>query len=197
MSNKLNITGHLEIYKQYKDGTTELVFDDPNVITKGMGIGLSFLFTASGSNSILDYRIDRFQLGVSGASSLQVSSTQTLSGALSSYEEYGTETDLVLATNNLIASGSDLSGQVFALVPKYHIAKIGKSSVRYTLIVDEDTCNNITRNSQTVYPNEVGLFMKNPTGSANDRSILVAYRYFGEIQKTEEFSLIFRWTINF
>ena len=44
------------------------------------------MFTGSGSNSVLDYQIDRFQLGVSGKPdqhpSLETSSTYSLSGAL-------------------------------------------------------------------------------------------------------------------
>jgi hypothetical protein len=51
---------------------------------------------------------------------------------------------------------------------------------------------------EKVYLTEVGLFMKNPTGNANtNQSILVAYRNFSEIYKTNDFSLIFRWTLNF
>ena len=40
--------------------------------------------------------------------------------------------------------------------------------------------------------------MKNPVGSADPNvSLLVAYRSFSNIVKTNDFSLIFRWTINF
>ena len=59
---EVDITGHLTIIKKYNDGQEEVVFDDHNIIVSGMGVALSYLFTASGSNTILDYQIDRFQL---------------------------------------------------------------------------------------------------------------------------------------
>jgi hypothetical protein len=63
-------------------------------------------------------------------------------------------------------------------------------AAKYTLVLDEDACNDLTLN-------EVGLFMKNPTGAETNKSILVAYRHFSDIAKTRDFSLIFRWTIHF
>ena len=63
---EVGITGHLTIVKKYKDGEEEVVFDDHNIIVSGLGVGLSYLFTGSGSNTIVDYQIERFQLGVSG-----------------------------------------------------------------------------------------------------------------------------------
>lgn len=197
MSNKLNIVGHLEIYKKYKDGKEELIFDEPNVITKGMGVGLSYLFTASGSTSILDYQIDRFQVGLSGSEALQVSSTLSLSSPLSSIEEYGLDSNLFIEQATQVSGSAQIPGQFFALIPASNITKIGKSSVRYTLILDEDACNDLSRDGLPVSLNEIGLFMKNPLGGAQNKSILVAYRSFGEIRKLNDFSLIFKWTINF
>ena len=34
----LDVSGHLEIYKVYEDGTEEQVFNDKNTITSGMGV---------------------------------------------------------------------------------------------------------------------------------------------------------------
>ena len=62
----LGITGHLKIIKKMSTGEEEVLLDDPNIIVSGMGVGLSYLFTASGSDSILDYQIERFQVGISG-----------------------------------------------------------------------------------------------------------------------------------
>ena len=40
--------------------------------------------------------------------------------------------------------------------------------------------------------------MKNPGGqTSHDRSGLVAYRPFNNITKTSDFSLVFKWTLNF
>ena len=68
----VKLSGHLQIAKVYSDGTEELVFDDHNVIVSGMGVGLSYLFTAGGSDNLLDFQIDRFQVGVSGGTALEV-----------------------------------------------------------------------------------------------------------------------------
>ena len=43
----IGITGHLTIIKKFKDGEEEVVFDDHNIIVSGMGVALSYLFTAS------------------------------------------------------------------------------------------------------------------------------------------------------
>jgi len=89
------------------------------------------------------------------------------------------------------------TGRVFAEIPASKVTRINESSVRYTLVVDEEAANGIQRGSQDAGINEIGMFMKNPTGSADDRPILVCYRTFSDIVKTNDFSLIFRWTINF
>ena len=187
---ELGITGHLQIAKSYSDGSEEIVFDDHNIIVSGMGVGLSYLFSTIGSNSILDYQIDRFQVGVSGGPALEVSSTSELSGALASIAEYGTNSNLFLESATQIVNGVDQNNRIFALIPQSKITRINDNSVRYTLVLDEDACNNQTLN-------EVGLFIKNPTGSPVNKSILAAYRYFSDLAKTDDFSLIFRWTINF
>ena len=103
-TDELGIYGHLTIIKRFQDGEEEVVFDDHNVIVSGMGVGLSYMFNGSGSNSVLDYQIDRFQLGVSGkpdqTPSLELSSTYQLSGPLRSIAEYGTGTNLFIELIN-------------------------------------------------------------------------------------------------
>lgn len=193
----LGINGHLTIVKVNRDGSEEILLDDPNIIVSGMGVGLSYLFTGSGSNSVLDYQIDRFQLGVSGPPAGGVtSSINQLSGALSSITEYGTGSNLYIAVRDQIV-GNSLVNIPAAMISKNKITRIGNNSVRYTLVVDEEACNNLTRGGQSMNLNEIGMFMKNPTGNAADRPILVCYRTFSNIRKTSDFSLIFRWTLNF
>ena len=51
---ELGINGHLTIIKKFTDGQEEVVFDDHNIIVSGMGVGLTYLFTGSGSNTVLD-----------------------------------------------------------------------------------------------------------------------------------------------
>ena len=50
----LGVVGHLQIAKVYQDKPEEIVFDDPNVITSGLSVGLTHLFTGSGSNTVID-----------------------------------------------------------------------------------------------------------------------------------------------
>ena len=87
LTNQLGIKGHLTVHKVV-NGQEELVYDEDNVIVSGFGWALSHLYGRVGSESITDYQIDRFKLGVSGYAGLQVSSTNNLSGELSSITEY-------------------------------------------------------------------------------------------------------------
>ena len=192
----IGITGHLTISKRFPDGAEEVVFDDHNIIVSGMGVGLTYMFTGSGSNSVLDYQIDRFQVGVSGPPTGGVTSAiYELSGA-ATLAEYGAGSNLFIAVKDQITNTTTTSNAA-ALIPANKITKIADASVRYTLVVDEEACNSITRDSSDANINEVGLLMKNPTGNTDDRPILVAYRTFSNIRKTSDFSLIFRWTLNF
>jgi hypothetical protein len=89
-----NPTGHLEVWKVYRDGTKELHWTDHNVITSGMGIGLAQLYSASGSDSILDYQILNFQVGTSGDTTNYGVSSYKLQGPLSGVRPYGIQTGL-------------------------------------------------------------------------------------------------------
>lgn len=202
---EIGINGHLTIIKQYTDGQEEVVFDDHNIIVSGMGTGLAALFTGSGSNSVLDYQIDRFQLGTSGRATgvatdvLEVSSTYQLSGALTK-SQYGGGSNLYIEEANLIRpAGSWGANVAFALIPAGKITKISDTAVRYTLVVDEEAANGLVDSAgTTAYLSEIGLLMKNPFGlTGTNSSMLVAYRTFTAIEKTSDFSLIFRWTLNF
>ena len=193
----MGINGHLTIIRRWNTGQEEVLLDDSNIIVSGMGVGLSYLFTGSGSDSVLDYQIDRFQVGVSGPPTGGVtSSIYELSGQLTD-TEYGAGSNLFISVNGQLTNGSLTTDRAFALIPKNKITRIGDSSVRYTLVLDEEACNDLTRDGNDANINEVGMFMKNPTGNTTDRSILVCYRTFSNIRKTSDFSLIFRWTLNF
>jgi len=192
------VYGHLQIEKIWNDGKSEIVFDDHNIIVSGLSVGLSVLFSLSGSNTITDFQLDRFQVGVSGDSDNEVSSTFDLSGALSSTAEYvGTAGNIITVSSTQIKNRVDTADQVFALTPFKQVTRINETSVRYTLILDKESANNITRDGPGGALNEIGLFMKNIRGEADTASILVAYRVFSNQIKTSEFSLVFRWSLNF
>lgn len=193
----LNINGHVTIHKVHEDGQEELIYDDHNVIVEGMGIGLACLFGLSGATSILDYQIDRFQIGVSGGEEREVSSTKTLSGPLSSFLEYvGEDGELFPVSGNMM-QGTTFNGNThwYAAIPAHNITRIGANSVRFTINIDKDSCNNLRTTS--TYLNEIGLFMRNPLGLNPTAPMMVAYKYFSPVRKTQDFALILRWTINF
>lgn len=194
----LDIKGHLVISKVYKSGKEEVVFDDHNIIVSGMGVSLAHLFALSGSDSILDYQIDRFQVGVSGGAVLEVSSTNQLSGPISSLSEYGIDGDILATSAYQVINNSIVSVvKYYGIIPQQNITRIDANTVRYTIVLDENSCNNISRGGASMPLNEVGLFVKNIKNNVIDAPILVAYRHFDNIQKTSDFSLVFRWSINF
>lgn len=195
-----NISGHLQIVKVFKSGEEEILLDDSNIIVSGMGFSLSYLFSeAVGGELVTDYQIGKFQLGVSGPPAGGVTSgINQLSGSLTSIDEYGLGSNLVTETLTLrLDSGNTVAGEIFARIPASKITRIGDSSVRYTLVLDEEACNGLTRGGSDAAINEVGLFVNNPIGLSSEQPVLVAYRTFSDIYKTSDFSLIFRWTINF
>lgn len=195
-----NIHGHLTISKLYPTGNEDVVFDDHNIIVSGMGFGLAYLFSLLGSQTITDYQIDRFQLGVSGSTAAEVSSTFQLSSPLSSISEYvGNSGDLYVFSAIQLKNGVNVTSPTpyFSKIPFSKVTRINESSVRYTIVVDQESCNNLTRLGQSAPLNEIGLFMKNPKGVSPEASVLVAYRKFSNIIKTSDFALVFRWTISF
>jgi hypothetical protein len=197
---ELGVRGYLQIAKVYKDKPEEIVFDDHNVIVSGMGVGLSHFFTGSGADTIVDYQCDRFQVGVSGNDTAG-SAIYQLSGPLSGISEYGVATNFAIVSGYQIENGviSPTKDNVFGFTPFKNVTRVNDTSVRYTIILDEDSANysNYLRGTAGLSLTEIGLFMKNPRGLAEDASILVAYRKFTQILKTSDFSLVFRWTINF
>jgi len=197
---ELDVKGHLTISKLHNDGREEVVFDDHNIIVSGMGVALSHLFALSGSTSVLDYQIDRFQIGVSGATALETYSRTSLSGPLTSIVEYGSDGNVVATSGYQLINNAVVANQTwYGLIPDQNVTRIDDTTVRYTILLDENSCNaeNIIRNSNQMSINEIGLFIRNVKNNDPTAPILVAYRHFDEIKKTTDFSIIFRWSINF
>jgi len=188
---KFTPKGNLEIWKVYPDGTKDLHWADHNVITSGMGVGLAYLYSASGSNSIVDYQILNFQVGVSGDINDYGVSTYKLESPLGGTAAYGVKSFVTEEELQPIQNGSLASSETFVRIPYSNIHKVSKTAVRYTLVLDERTANSDEE------LNEIGLFMRNPTGGASPNPILVAYRPFLPIKKTSFFTLIFLWTLQF
>ena len=188
--------GWLEIIK-VTNGEEEIVFSDKNVVCSGMGVTLASMFSATGVD-VSSYQINLFQLGSSGTSALQVSSTGRLGDALNSAE---------LGTNSLMSldkkSGTIVSGtathtsEAFLALPVGYVDRIDKRTARWNLHIDEATANGHEIN-------EIGMLANNPAETDPLQTWLCAYRFFGDadnankgIWKSDQFSLIFRWTITF
>jgi len=196
---QVNMKGHLTIHKVV-NGEEELLYDEDNVITSGFGWALSHLYGKAGSEVITDYQIDRFKLGVSGDPILQVSSTTDVSGALSSAAEYTGAGDSGLETVSGHRWQNDTAittTNIFARIPFTKVTRVDDRTVRYTIFIDENSCNNLSRDGSEASLNEIGLFIKNPKANATETSVLAAYRYFSNIRKTNNFAIVFRWTISF
>ena len=188
-------TGHLTVYKVYPDEREdELVFSEHNTITSGLSVGLSILFADQGSQSITDYQIRWFQLGVDGDVDDYGVSTSLLGSAIESEGYYNSAgSKLIVETHKLLARGVSLNNRVFAEIPFYAIQKTGPKSIRFTIGVDRNSCNT----TPPLDLNEIGLFMSNPRGLTPLESILVAYRPHSVITKTSDFGLLYKWEINF
>jgi hypothetical protein len=204
----LDVSGHLEIYKVYEDGLEEKVFDDANTITSGMGVGLGLLYAGSGAADITNFQIRYFQLGTLGNTKLtnygvsEVSLVSAL-GQVAGEADYqsGPDSNLPLMAHELMdwngAAKSTTKGTYgntwfFPLISDNSIKRVDLNSVTYILYVGRDACNNLGTSL-----NEVGLFMQNPLGVDPNRSQLCAYRPFNNILKTDDFALVFKWTLNF
>lgn len=196
---ELDIKGHLIISKVYPDQKEEVIFDDHNIIVSGMGIALAHMFAVSGSTSILDYQVDRFQVGVSGVTALESYSTYKLEGPLSSLSEYvGVAGDISVVSGHQIRNNAVVSQtNWYGIIPQHSITRVDDNTVRYTIFIDQDSCNSLTRNGNNMNLNEIGLFVRNIKGGNPTAPILVAYRVFDNVRKTDDFALVFRWSLSF
>ena len=187
-SDTLNPTGHLEILKIYPDGTEELHWSDHNVITSGMGVTLGYLFSETGSSSILDFQLAYAQVGVSGSANYGTSTFKLVSSV--PYSQLSGN-DLIAGTHSQLQNGTTFTDQPFISIAPNNVYRASPTSVRYHIIIPQNALN------LSVPLNEIGLFSKNPRQQSPEESILVAYKSFSNLLKFTDFSLLFRWTIYF
>jgi hypothetical protein len=194
--------GHLEVWKHFPSGDKELHYEEDNVICSGMGATLAEMMDAPLDTPVDNFQIAYFQLGTSGSSEQQVSSTSQLSSILSQ-EDYGTGF-LDISVHDMLSNGAVTAEKPFGVIPANYIKRVSPRRVMYQIVVDERSCNvgegeitNLAGGARQL--NEIGLWSKNPYHSSysTDTSMLCAYRYFKPIYKTDSFILVFRWTIEF
>jgi hypothetical protein len=181
--------GHLEIVKIWNTGQEEIVFSEKNTIVSGMGVGLALMFAGSGSDTIKDYQIGRFQVGTSshttyGASTYELASALTLGN-------YGAAPDIRVSSLSQMVNGNVVTQKAFGVIPFNLTRKVDKTSVQFGIFLGPNTANVASQLK------EIGLFMNNPFKYSPETSILVAYKPFSPIAKTDQFSLLFKWTIIF
>ena len=188
--------GWLEIIK-VTNGDEEIVFSDKNVVCSGMGVTLASMFSATGVD-VSSYQINLFQLGSAGTFDLQVSSTGRLGDALTSLEIGDTSLmSLNKKTGTIVSGVTSHTNESFIVLPVGYVDRIDKRTARWNLHIDENTANGHEIN-------EIGMFANNPAETDPLQTWLCAYRFFGDtansnkgIWKSNQFSLIFRWTITF
>tara|TARA_R110000824_G_scaffold40353_7_gene121114 strand:- start:1320 stop:1937 length:618 start_codon:yes stop_codon:yes gene_type:complete len=196
-------SGHLEIYKIFEDGKEECVFDEANTITSGMGVGLGLLYAGSGSQVMTDFQIRYMQLGTSGQDVVDTYGVSQYSlvsafGQVYGIADYGINSTIPHVSGALMGpdggqlqkTGGQTDKWIKLVISDNAIKRVDLNSVTYILYADRNTCND-----QIV--NEIGLFMENPFAVDPKRSNMVAYRPFINISKTSDFSLLFKWTLNF
>ena len=201
------IRGNVKVTKIYSNGDKELIFDDSNIVTDGLGCSLVNIFTQNGSTDVEDHQIGYFQLGdsrrdLSSVNFFLKNNFYTLSSAFS-LSEYGNESPLMLQTTPQVMVDDDfipandlvyfVSSGLFAKLDRQAYTSFDNSDViKHRITLDEDTAN-----GQSI--RELGLFMKNPDGAkGKDRVILAAYRSLEKpIVKNAEFSVAIDWTFSF
>lgn len=191
----LKPTGHLEVWKIFEDGEEELHFEEKNVITSGMGVGLSYLFAGSGGSQISEFQILNFQLGVGGNTNNYGVSSQGLTTPLTAAqysEDATTGSEVLIESLTPLVNDTAQVAQAFVRIPFSNIQRVTPTSVRFNLVIDSNTANDLANGV-----NEAGLYMRNPTGASAHSPILVAYRPFTGLTKTSTFSLLLKWTLTF
>jgi hypothetical protein len=154
-----------------------------------MGVTLAELFNASAGSTIADYKIDLFQVGVSGNSARQVSGTGNLGSPLGTSGYVGGSLDVRL--QSLMASGLTFTDKAFGTISPAFIKKTAPRRVQFHIVLDENVANDADG------INEIGLFSRNPVRATTPAAVLCAYRYFPTITKSTSFALVFKWTIEF
>ena len=197
------ISGHITICKIYKDGHSEVVLDQKNMITAGLGAGVCDLLGDGGSLNADNYRPGYFQLGTSGMGLPATDASSYfyhLSSPLS-WEQYGIDSNLEInqlrrgffvSTTDTIITTTSIYDEVLFTIPALsstafsgtnsgnsYFAKTNPAAVTkwyFDSIESEIVLDETTANGQTI--TEVGLFSKNPKGYNKDTQLLMAYKSF-------------------
>lgn len=199
--------GTVKIRKLYQDGTEELVCEDNNVLTDGLGLGIINIFTDTGSRNIEDHLVGYFQAGIGRLNPTfqPLDKRKYISNLKTPLSEanYGKNTELEVNKHKLYklhkgAFNPSLSPEVensdFVVLSDDFSTKLLDGVVHYRLTLGETDANGLSIS-------EFGLFARNPEGDiGNDKSVLLAYKNFPvdeALVKNKEFALVVDWQIKF
>lgn len=187
----INTSGNLEIWKVHNDGQEELVFSDHNMIVSGLAAGMMSLFGGIHSNDIRDFQIRYFQIGGGSVDPVTEATVQLASPFTSENYDPSGKASLVISSVDIRLNNDSTTTQDVVQIPWHHIKKVSPTSVLYTLVLDSDSANSLTLT-------EAGLFLRSPFQvGATPTPVLAAYKTYPAIDKKQQFSLIFKWTIYF
>jgi hypothetical protein len=215
------IKGHLTICKVYSDGTQEVVVDESNIITAGLGSAFLDIQRGGGSHYALDYVPYYFQVGTSDIGYTvspphQASSTFFQLSAPLHWSGYGEDTDLEIVKRyrgfyassvsmkpediswvELLNTSATLSSTIFSGTDQYFgVIKAGRTTKYFMEAFESEiVLDENAANGNDI--SEIGLFAKNPKGFKEDSPLLMAYKKFTAIPKTSDFSIVMHWNIGF
>ena len=190
---KLTYKGHLQIMKHYTDGSSEEYLSDSNVVVSGMGYALGRMFAARAlETSITNFQNNYFQLGTGNNNYGTIASTSAIATLVTPVTDQAKYHTIETSKHDLYnpSANTTINNSVFGIVPASHITRTGPREVLWRIVVDTDSMNGVSLN-------EIGLFNNNPDVQGLHKSVLVAYRSWTSITKASDFSLEFRWTIEF
>ena len=189
------ITGHLEITKVFSDGSREVVLEDHNIITSGMGLTMASYLGAGVAEGVSSFQINHWQLG-SGASAAP-SGYMVVGRAdlVDSFDAstYGTASKSSFEVVNqpyMTSGGTSALDNFIEAEQRRTVTRVAPNSIAWRLLIDENSCNGKTIN-------EAAIFSRNPTTAVTNLHYMVAYRAFAGIPKASQFALDFRWRIDF
>ena len=207
-----NMKGSVKIKKVFSGGREELVCEDHNILTDGLGVGVVNLFSDRGSSKVEDHVVGYFQVGTGrldpdGQDVSKAKYISTLSNPLNEENLYGDGSETKVDTHKIMyyhktnfapnySVPPGVDNAVFAHLPDAYSTSIIDGVVNYRLVLTEAMANDLDAPIT-----EFGLFSRDAEGNIRgDQSVLVAYKNFPEnegVTKTSDFSLVIDWQLKF
>jgi hypothetical protein len=193
--------GRLIVYKE-QNGNVEKLHEFNNILTFGFSVNMANFFTSDGRSQIENIIPQYCQLGTGVVNYL----ADTTEGNNQFYNleipltrtQYGrnlrrkvlSKSQITNVTNfdSLDRSTYTESTGLFLQIPKSAITIKRNSGANIRIVLDKYTANGNTLR-------EIGLFTGGLSLDGSNKLLLSCYKQFSPIAKTNEFSLIFDWTI--